>query len=381
MASSSLETIRIKIRRLTRSPSQAQLSDTEIDNYINTFLQFDFPEHLRTFNYRTSFSFYTNPGQDIYNTDISYYGTATNNPLYNFQNNYLTVHPPVYIAGYQSVFSQSPEQLYSIYPMTKSIVSIGSVGDGITTSFTGTIVPNQAIIPQNNFYQYITLLQNNVMFSSINSFGLGISLIDSPVVDKSTGYNTQLGILYDPSNPPVSLPIYCTPQGIPLSYMNDPNFAPYLNNWVNYSTGQYSITFTAAPGPMQAINSQASPEYASLPQMLMFYGNQFVVRPIPDQPYEINFEVYKLPTQLLSDSQSPDLFEYWQYIAYGSAKKIFEDRMDLDSVAMILPEYKIQERLCLRRTIVQNTNERTATIYSEQSQSNNSGQWWGNGNF
>jgi len=44
--SSTLETIKIKVRRLTRSPSEAQLSDADLNQYINTFLIYDLPEHL-----------------------------------------------------------------------------------------------------------------------------------------------------------------------------------------------------------------------------------------------------------------------------------------------------------------------------------------------
>ena len=36
--------------------------------------------------------------------------------------------------------------------------------------------------------------------------------------------------------------------------------------------------------------------------------------------------------------------------------------MDIDSVAMILPEYKKQELLVLRTTILELANERTASI-------------------
>ena len=87
---------------------------------------------------------------------------------------------------------------------------------------------------------------------------------------------------------------------------------------------------------------------------------------------------------LLTSGQSPQLEEWWQYIAYGSAKKIFEDRLDMESVQMIVPEYRKQETLCLRRTIVQYTNERTATIYTEQAGggSDGSGFWgWSGGPF
>jgi len=44
-----------------------------------------------------------------------------------------------------------------------------------------------------------------------------------------------------------------------------------------------------------------------------------------------------------------------------------------------MPELKNQERLCLRRTNVQYTNERTATIYTDQVGSAN-GNWGGWGN-
>src|ERR1700682_1382899 len=109
---STLQAIENKVRRLTRSPSTAQLTVADLENYINTFVVYDFPEHLRTFQLRTTFSFYTNPYQDVYRTDKASYGdpvanpSIVNNPLYNFQNNYLTVHPPIYIAGYQSFFTQ-----------------------------------------------------------------------------------------------------------------------------------------------------------------------------------------------------------------------------------------------------------------------------------
>ncbi len=95
-------------------------------------------------------------------------------------------------------------------------------------------------------------------------------------------------------------------------------------------------------------------------------------------------EVYKRPTELLESNQNPELNEWWQYIAYGTAKKIFEDRMDLESVQMILPEYKKQEALILRRTIVQQTSQRTSTIYEQESNTSSaygSGWFGGGGQF
>lgn len=367
--STTLSAIRTKVRRLTRTPSEAQLSTTELDNYINTFVVYDFPEHLRTFNLRRPFSFVCNPGQDIYTTDKASFGGVTTNQLYNFQNKYITLQPPFYVAGYQVFYTQSREQLYGIYPITNSIASIGTTGNGVATSFAGTINSQQSIIPP-GLTQQIALIQNNVLFSSVAVNGAGLALADVPVLNPLTGNPTNVGNLYDPSSV-----AYATAKEVPPTVVD-------ATNTINYLTGVFTITFNGAPAAGVPINSQTIPSVLSRPQAVMFYNNQFTLRPVPDQPYTINFEVFQRPTALLDAAQSPELEEYWQYIAYGAAKKIFEDRMDMDSVALIMPEYKMQERLVLRRTIVQQTNQRTASIYTENFGGQYGPGWFsGGGNF
>ena len=98
---------------------------------------------------------------------------------------------------------------------------------------------------------------------------------------------------------------------------------------------------------------------------MLFYDGTFTLRPVPDQAYRINIEAFARPTELLTGSQEPELAEWWQYISYGTAKKIFEDRMDIESVSMIMPEFKQQERLIQRKTIVQYTTDRASTIYTQ----------------
>lgn len=360
-----LAQIQTKVRRLTRSPSEAQLSTSDLNNYINTFIVYDFPEQLRTFNLRAQFSFYTNPGQDVYNTDIASFGGNTTNLLYNFQNLFLTIHPPVYIAGYQSFFSQSREQFYAVYPKVTSIATTGAIGNGVSTTFTGVINANQSIVPS-GMTQNISLLQNEVLFSSIDINGIGLSLVDVPLVDPTTGYKTLTGNLYDPNS-----------AAYKAALINPPTVVDFdATNNINYLTGAFTITFTGAPASGAPINSQSVPQATALSQALLFYQNQFVVRPVPDQAYAINFEVFQRPTALLANNQVPELEEYWQLIAYGASRKILQDRMDIETVALIEPEFREQMRLCLRRSLVQWGNDRAATIYTEQT-SLGSAQGWG----
>lgn len=370
---STLAAIKTKVRRLTRTPSIAQLSEADLENYINTFVVYDFPEHLRMFNLRKAFSFWTNPLQDKYPTDIASFAGATTNPLYDFQNRCLTVHPPVYIAGYESFFTQSREQFYAVYPKLNSITNSGNLsGDGSTVQFSGFVNANQAILPppSTGFTQNYVILQNEVLFDSVDVGNQGLALVDVPVVNPTTGQNYTIGNLYDPYGPDYAAAKITPPTAV------------LANNFINYLTGEFTITFSSAPEDGALINSQVVSQILSLPQGVLYYDNTFFVRPVPDQPYQVNFEVFVSPVYLLSDASNPALNEWWQYIAYGAAKKIFEDRLDMDSVNLIMPEFKMQELLCQRRTIVQNTNQRVATLYTEQTSFGAGNGWgWGGGSF
>lgn len=370
MPINTLADIEIKVRRLTRSPSLSQLSQQDLDNYINTFVVYDFPEHLRTFNLRQQYSFYCEPFQDTYVTDKSLLPT---DPLYDFQNQYLTLHPPVYIAGYQAFFTQSREQFFGVYPKITNIQQLGVTGDGVTRTFQGTIPGLGNATPAN---QTMPILPNEVQFTSVDISNQGLVLVDTPLIDAATLKPTNFGLLYVPTNDN-TLP---APRLVNAPYMTDINFPIF--NFINYITGQFYISFPTAPGQGQIINSQSVPYQPSLPMGICYYQNKFILRPVPDQPYKINFEVYKRPTELLSSSQEPNLQEWWQYIAIGSAIKIFQDRFDFDSVNLLMPEFKAQENLMNRRTLIQYTNERTATIYTENVVGQyGAGFWYGGGSF
>src|SRR5271157_5332142 len=100
MAQSNLQAIQIKARRLTRSPSLSQLSDIDLNQYINTFILYDFPEALRLFSLRAVLTFYTQPNVDTYSTNT----TNLLDPLYNFKNKYIAVHQPIFMAGIQAYY-------------------------------------------------------------------------------------------------------------------------------------------------------------------------------------------------------------------------------------------------------------------------------------
>ena len=305
---STLQEIIIKVRRLTRSPSQSQLSDVNIGKYINTFVLYDFPENIKADSLKTTFSFYSEPGEDKYSpSDVE------GHPLYNFNNKYLYFSKPIYVSGSKANFYKTKENFYDRFPLNTSRIKI-STGDGIVSSFNGTL-KNKPV------------LANNVLFSSKTSAEWGLAVYDD-------GKGNLVGD--------------CSPGGT-----------------IDYTTGVYDFTFMGIPAQHEEIYADTFVYTASRPTSILFLKDSFFLRPVPDGVYKIEMEAFVRPTELLAYDQSPDLAEWWQYIAYGAAKKVFEDRMDSRSLSIIAAEFAKQEDLILSRTISKQSNLRTSTIYCD----------------
>lgn len=313
MATATLAEIRNKVRRLTRSPSENQLSTTNLDQYINTFIAYDMPEELRLFKLHSNANLQLSAYQANYDltalTTILPDGSGDTETLDNYL---ININPPVYIDGYKAYFTQSRDEFYNIYPQNQNIVKMGT-GDSATVNFSKTI---------SNGY----LVPNEVQVSSIDANNNSLYLTDD-------GAGTLSG------------------DG---------------TGTVDYVTGAIAAVLNTAPGSSELVNAHIVQYTPGRPAGVLYYQDEIIVRPIPDQPYTLNFEVYIEPTQLIASADVPQLKQWWQYIALSAAVKILYDRMDTETVAQIMPELKRQERLVLRRTIVQNATQRVATIYASQ---------------
>lgn len=328
MASATLDAIRTKVRRITRSPSLSQLDNTQLDDYINTFILYDFPEHLRLFALRTILTFYTQPGVDVYETNT----TVPTDPLYNFKNRYVAVHPPVFIAGVQAFYTQWRDVFYGYWPQTNTIAMTQLFGNNTTGPFTSTVITPPPNVPPQPF-----ILQNSVNFNCLDTSGTSMILVDYPV-----------------SNTTGALGLPGQPQSLPSPY-----------GQINYVTGAFTLNFPNSTQTQAPIWFEGILYQPGKPVAMLYYDEQFTIRPVPDKTYAINIEVDARPTELINTTDVPQLEQWWQYIAIGAAKKIFEDRMDMDSVQLLMPEFKQQERLILRTTLTQQANERTVTIYTQ----------------
>lgn len=342
-----------KVRRVTGRPSTAQISDADIVKYINTFYLYNMPEHLKMESLRTNYQFLTSANVPVYDmpTDI-----------------YLTAMPPVYIGGYQSYMTQSRENFFRINPELNLLQTQVETGTGGTGPFSGSLTQGLNPILQGfkpnppGAYSVCALagdpndiaarfLQWNVLFSTTLAPNATSGITQSmSLIDDGQG---NLFAIDDTSTVPTN-----------------------RKGTINYATGAFSITNFTIAGIAQnipsgnAINCQYVPYVPSRPQSVVFFQDQFLLYPIPDQAYTVSFEAYKYPFSFSGQNTAltPQLTEWWEMLAYGAADKIFADNADFESMAKFRPLLDEQMRLALRRTIVQQTSERAATIYTEQTQ-------------
>lgn len=300
--------IRRKVRRLTATPSPLQLPDSEIDEYIDTYYEQDMPAELKLWNLHETYIFYTVPNEDKYTLPV---------------NTILGVNPPIYIAGYESYYTQSENQFFRVYPKTEYEETLG-VGNASAGPYTYTLINTP--IRRRSFY-----------ISATDTNDVTRTLVDSPLTE-STGN------------------------------LVDSDSAAVLGS-INYVSGAVTVTNFGDVIPATSnITCAYDPYEASRPTGMLFYDDYFLLRPIPDKAYKVEMEAYRKPSQLLNvDGDTPDLEQWWQLIAFGAALKVLEDRQDTESLVAIAPRYDEQKQLALHRTILQQTPERTSTIYAEQS--------------
>lgn len=341
-----LAAIQNKVRRITGRPSQNQLSDNDLNQYINTFYIYDFPEHLHLEDLRVNYQFVTTANRPVYDLPTSLY---------------LSSMPPVYIGGYQSYMTQSRQNFFRINPNLNFLQQNLYTGTGSAANYTGQFLINTPIMPgfkSNPPGAYAAWSAANDIPASQLQWNVLVSALGAP--DPNTGIPPSISLVDD------GLGHLFSPTDTSINPANS-------RGSINYITGALNINalgFTQAIPAGNAINVQYIPYVASRPQSVVFYQDQFILYPVPDQAYTVSFEAYQYPTTFLNTptTQTPEVLEWWQTIAIGASLLIFEDNGDLENYAKYRPLLDEKLRLVQRRTIVQQTSERTATIYTEQNQ-------------
>lgn len=372
-ANSTYAYIEQKVRRLTASASEAALSSFEIQEAVNRFYSQDFPYAIKIDQQRSVYKFLTIPNVDRYPVDV---------------NNLQGFRAPVYFQGIQGNFFKNRDQLFNLYPRYPTqFQPIG--GDGNTTNFTFRLFGNnQNPFPQPNF----GILSTQLVIGGIDKNGNPIRIIDdggAVVNNLGIGSNTTNGNLLFLNQNNVGNNVYLNsmnaqmPAVPPLSPLPVPSpplaLTPQYCGTVDYVTTEISVTFPVAPAAGTMINVWAATYQVGRPYNALFWNNELTIRPVPDNVYLCEIEVYQTPAQFMATNDNPVLNQWSQYIAYGASCEILRDRQDVEGVSNLMEGFSRQEALVLERQAVEEIQQPNITLFNSTNYGNCSGGGWGIG--
>lgn len=342
MSIATLADIITKVRKLTGTGNSLQLTDSNVIDYINSFYLYDFPAEFRSLQLEDKFTINTIQNVDTYPFDYDHYNTVMS---------------PVYVNKKLVPLYTSPWPFYGLF-FNWQYREVLDTGDGTTGAYSGTVTNAPVIRSTNN----------------------------NPIADTQTNPTATYAVgTYPPTfnepNPSRSQNILITANTATGTLnVTDDGAGNLIGDatagTINYATGAVAnLTFSAAVPSGTDIHISYNPANANIPQAVLFYQNNIILRPVPDAGYEVEISAYRRPSQIMLGSVNPDsptttgvpeLLEWWETLAAGAAKKIFEDRQDLDGVAMM--DKMLTERYMLNesRTYAQLGQESISTIFSDQ---------------
>lgn len=352
-----------KTRQLTGSSNNQQVTDSYIVQQMHSFYSYDLPAKFRSLKLKDIYTFTTVQGQDVYPFNSELYITVDNpcscakreiklfTDLWSFYGvNYNWQQIDTFATGNGS------EGPYSGYTIASPLIP--SVNND-----PGDILSPSLYFPQSRV-QNILISANSAYLNTQNVTDDGAGNLIQ-IFETNGTYQTEYGWTYYRQYASVDV-------DIPTAT-------------INYQTGQISnLYFNQAIPQGVPITVQYNPKTLAIPLSICFYQNQFTLAPVPDQGYTIELTCYRQPIQALlaaNQAGNPELSEWWEILAVGAAKKIFENRLDSDGVMFIDKMLRERYDIIESRTYAQIGQQRIQTIYTDQltqNYSQNGG--WGSAN-
>ena len=327
--------MRSTVRRMTARYSPAQMPDTQIDRYINLAYTLHFPEQFKNLKLTKPYVFLTEPNLDtyqfVYQNGLVVNPAGTPGTSNEFLPGNISIAPPVFCQGYMLRYFQDKSMFYNRWPNLSVNQQINTGTGSVATTYTG-------IIPSKPFYRaqldiFGNVTEAGVVISMFDNTGFNFSLTDIPQS------NSNSGLLVDSTG--------------------------FSFGLINYVTGTYSFNLIATAIPAGVpIYAAVVPYQSSRPVDVLFYNQQLIFRPCPQQIYQVEFQISQQPTELIADTDSPELDEWYLLICAIASKLIYTDFPDPDGMSYLMPIYQEQIQMAQRRTLRQLSGQRAATIFS-----------------
>lgn len=382
-----LQDIITYVRRIVKTPSNAQITDDLIVDYINRFWLMDVDARIQLFDLKTKYQFMTVPGVDQYNM-----------PLYTIQNSggtfqigpfpvYQGFMGPVFVNGIEIPFHTERAIYNNIWPEYIPQTTQVGTGDGTNGPYTFNLpfLTNSgtpAFPPYNS-----AILRGHVDITGIIAFlnggGAGdppltndgalipsipTTSVDSKVYFSATDVNEanvvvqDSGQFFDTDN---NCGLLMQPGDAPFGNATLPNGYTASQNCINYISGVASnVYFPVAIPSGNPIYSSTVFYQLGLPRSVLFFNNVITLRAPPDRQYIVELDAYLSPAAFLNTADAVPFAYMSEYLARGAARKILSDLGDVEQFNFYEPLFQEQELLVWKRSERIKTSTRTQTIYS-----------------
>lgn len=395
------------IRRIIKSPSNADITDNLLIDYINRFWIMDVDARMQLFDLKTKYQFQTQPGVDQYNMPL--YNVQSETPgdpdaqdigMYPVYQGFLG---PAYVNGIQVQLETQKQYFFNMWPNVVQQGSVLAIGNGSAGPYTlqFPVSPNNAI-PVNPPVQAI--LRGHVditgiiatgtnvdppIGTSLNVNGNGDFTIPStsiyPAVYFTSTDATGANVVVQDSGQfltgNVNYGLLMKPGPAPFGYATLSGGYSTTSNTINYLTGEATVTFPQAIPAGVEILGQCYFFQCGLPRSILYYNNTLTLRNCPDRQYLVELDAYLTPSAFFNTSGAIPFGYMAEYIARGAARKILSDTGDVEQFQFYEPLFKEQELLVWKRSQRQWTATRSQTIYSVGNSSGYPGNGYGTTTF
>lgn len=339
-----LAAIRSKVRNLTGRPSTNQLSNNDLDDYINHFYMEDLIANLELFEFDNEFIFQTTENVESYD---------------NVPRNFVVTDSAFINGDPLRVFKDWDTFFFEFAREYVTRESVGT-GDGSTNPITGTL-NKTPVAPEGMTFDDDTEIftpNNKIKITSITNADPAV-ITSEDAHGLTTGDKVQIQGIdvpqgYEPSegdkksmasiNNTITTITSLTSTTFELDDVDSSSLSEYVSGGevipisitrltgdkggtgsVTLSDGTFSLSFNTAPSDGQDVRANYEVYSTGKPDGMLFYGDELFVRPVPDGTYQIRLLISERPAPLINATDSLPENSWGKYIAYGTAIDILMD--------------------------------------------------------
>lgn len=293
MSQWTLAEIRQKVRQVTGRYGLEELTNEQLDEYINKYFQYTFPAELKLDRFHTYYEFLT----------------VANQQKYTIPTGFVNFEPLATIDRQSLLWYQDPDSYFENNPENIGRQTLGT-GDGATTAFSGTasnfpLLPGETVVTDG-----VEVFQDTSTAYTTANVSLTGSLGGTGTLNMSTG---AVSVTF--ATAPVS--------GANVYY-----------SYIQFQSGRptavllYNNQFTFFPVPDTAYRFRAKA-----------FANTLVTT-----------AAGTTATEFTNATDRPLLDEWGPCIAYGTSRDIHADYGEMDAYADVTALYREQQAYVLKRT-------------------------------